>query len=363
MHVAVIFGGRSAEHEISLLSGDFIARTLAQRHMVLPIYITRNGEWWFLPDALETDSIKTVHRSMPASAKPIIIWHKDGTGVLFEKETGTPLAQVDCAFPALHGPYGEDGTIQGMFEMLGIPYVGADVLGSAIGMDKATTKYLLKAHQLPTVPFIIIDRRSWEREKGSLLRTVSNTLQLPVFVKPSNLGSSVGIVRVTAWDELESAIHAAFDYDVTLLVEQGLTPIREVECSVLDGSPPRASVVGEITYARDFYDYKAKYEDDRTQLHIPADLPDDTAERVRELAVQAFLALRCSGMARVDFFVHPDGIYINEINTIPGFTPFSMYHRLWSASGLSPQDLLEALLQMAMERYRTRRALRLTPLP
>ncbi len=363
MYVAVIFGGRSAEHEISLLSGDFIARTLAQRHTVLPIYITRNGEWFFLPDALASDSIKTAHRSLPTSAKPVIVWQKDGSGVLLEKESGTHLAPVDCAFPALHGPYGEDGTIQGMFEMLGIPYVGADVLGSAIGMDKATTKYLLKAHRLPTVPFVIIDRRSWVSDKDSFLQSVSKTLQLPIFVKPSNLGSSVGIVRVTAWDELEPAIHTAFDYDVTLLVEQGLTPIREVECSVLDGTPPRASVVGEITYARDFYDYKAKYDDERTQLHIPADLPDATAERVRELAVQAFLALRCSGMARVDFFIHPEGVYINEINTIPGFTPYSMYHRLWSVSGLSPPELLDELLRLAIERHRTRRALRLTPPP
>lgn len=361
MHIVIMFGGRSAEHEISLLSADFIAQTLAKKHTIHPVYITRDGLWFYLPDAHLKDRIKEAHKSLPNNSRPVILWQDSGRGVILDRLNHQALAPVDCVFPALHGPYGEDGTIQGFLEILDIPYAGASVLGSAIGMDKATTKYLLKAHQLPTVPFVVIESREWELKSDAILDHIKRELHPPFFVKPSNLGSSIGISRVDHTDQLLPAIQNAFQFDHTILVEQGLSPVREVECSVLDGSPPRTSVVGEITYARSFYDYEAKYVDARTELHIPADIPESMAQRVRELASATFLALRCSGMARVDFFIHKSEVYINEINTIPGFTPYSMYHRLWSATGLPPDELLEELLRLALERHHKKKTLKIKP--
>lgn len=360
--VLILCGGRSAEHEISLLSAAFITETLAQRHTCHVVYIRRDGLWHYVPPPYPAEAFPTFPERV--GEWPAVFLGRRGDGVwVCDATSGQPYAAVDVVFPALHGPYGEDGTVQGLLDLLDVPYVGAGVLGSALGMDKLSTKRILQAVGLPVVRFVAVDRRDWSHRPEAIQQDIRERLPLPVFVKPSNLGSSIGITRVDDWSCLTTAVETAFQYDDTVLVEEGLVPVRELECSVLDGDPPVSSVVGEITYRRPFYDYVAKYHDEEgTQLHIPADLPPEVAERVRRMAVEAFLALRCQGMARVDFFLHPTrGLFIDEINTIPGFTRYSMYHRLWAATGLPADELLERLLALAVERSRRRRVLKLTP--
>ncbi len=364
LHVAIICGGRSAEHEISLLSAAFITTTLRMRHTCTVVYIDRDGGWWQVPPPFARDPERfTTFPQYHTQWSPVGLWRFPEGVCLFELHSGQRGAPIDVVFPALHGPFGEDGTVQGLCESVDVPYVGAGVLGSAIGMDKVSTKRILQAQQIPVVPFLAIEFWQWRSSPEAWVQRVEARLTYPVFVKPSNLGSSIGIRKVTRRDELSEAITRAFRYDDTVIVEQGVTPVREIECSVLDGTPPEASVIGEITYMREFYDYAAKYLDDRTELRIPAEIPEEVAERARRLAVVAFIALRCQGMARVDFLYQPesDQLFVNEINTIPGFTAYSMYHRLWQASGLSPDALLERLLTLAIARHRRRRHHRREP--
>ena len=342
--VGLIFGGRSAEHEISLISACAVHKNLAREKFdVRSIYITRGGLWKTV-EAPSTD-IEALERGPAFSFLP---WNG-------APPAGGPLA--DIYFPVLHGPFGEDGTIQGLLEMAGVPYVGAGVTGSALGMDKALAKSVLRDHGLPVVPFETVRETEWTKGPAGVLRRVRRTLPLPLFVKPSNLGSSVGITKVAAYAALPAALDIAFRYDATALVEKGIIG-RELELSVLGNEEPEASLPGEVIPFREFYDYNDKYIDGKTRFVIPAALPPRTVARIRALGVAAFKALAASGMARVDFFLEKgtNRLYVNEINTIPGFTEISMYPKLWAASGLPFPRLLERLVALGFERHRNRKA-------
>jgi D-alanine-D-alanine ligase len=342
--VALIFGGRSAEHEISLVSAAAIHKNLDKtRFGVRSIYITRQGLW----KAVEAPSpdIRTLEGGRAFSFLP---WAGRGQG---------PEFAADIYFPVLHGPYGEDGTIQGLLEMAGVPYVGAGILGSALGMDKSATKSILRDLGLPVVPYHVLRETDWKANPERLLRRIRLTMPLPLFVKPSNLGSSIGITKVGKYAQVPAALATAFHYDTTALVEKGIHG-RELELSVLGNETPEASLPGEVIPFREFYDYSDKYIDGRTTFILPAEIAPRTLARIQELGIAAFKALSCSGLARVDFFLEKgtNRLYINEINTIPGFTEISMYPKLWAASGLPFPRLLERLIELGFERHRSRKA-------
>ncbi|HMA53915.1 MAG TPA: D-alanine--D-alanine ligase family protein [Acidobacteriota bacterium] len=342
--IALIFGGRSAEHEISLISACAVHKNLDRgKFDVRSIYITRGGLWKTV-EAPSTD-VAALERGPAFSFLP---WNA-------APPVEGPLA--DIYFPVLHGPFGEDGTIQGLLEMAGVPYVGAGVTGSALGMDKALSKSVLRDHGLPVVPFEAVRETDWIKDRPGILRRVRRTLPLPVFVKPSNLGSSVGITKVSTPAALPAALDVAFRYDAVALVEKGIVG-RELELSVLGNEEPEASLPGEIIPYREFYDYNDKYLDGKTRFVIPAALAPRVLARIRALGVAAFKALAASGMARVDFFLEKgtNRLTVNEINTIPGFTEISMYPKLWAASGLPFPRLLERLIALGFERHRGRKA-------
>jgi D-alanine-D-alanine ligase len=258
---------------------------------------------------------------------------------------------LDVIFPVLHGPYGEDGTVQGMLALAGIPYVGSEVLGSAVGMDKITMKAVFRAYGLPVAPYVFTTRAEWERDPAGVRRRVEQALGYPVFAKPSNMGSSVGVSKIHGPEEFAAALDLANKYDRRILIEQGLDA-REFECAVLGNDQPEASVVGEVVPGNEFYDYRAKYIDDNSELIMPAQIPDGLAQEIRRLSLEAFKAVDAAGMARVDFFVERDlsKVWLNELNTIPGFTRISMYPKLWEASGVSYSELIDRLIELAMER-------------
>ncbi|OGD21008.1 MAG: D-alanine--D-alanine ligase A [Candidatus Aminicenantes bacterium RBG_16_63_16] len=344
IEVALIFGGRSAEHEISLVSAAAIHKNLDKtRFGIRSIYITRQGLW----KAVEAPSpdMRTLEGGRAFSFLPWTGWDKG------------PEFAADIYFPVLHGPYGEDGTIQGLLEMAGVPYVGAGVLGSALGMDKSATKSILRDHGLPVVPCLVIREEEFRADAGRLLGRIRRSLPLPLFVKPSNLGSSVGITKVGDTKDVPAALATAFRYDTTALVEKGIRG-RELELSVLGNETPEASLPGEVIPSREFYDYSDKYLDGRTTFVIPAELAPRTLARIQGLGIAAFEALSCSGLARVDFFLEKgtNRLYINEINTIPGFTDISMYPKLWAASGLPFPRLLERLIELGFARHRNRKS-------
>ncbi|MEW6724538.1 MAG: D-alanine--D-alanine ligase family protein [Bacillota bacterium] len=358
--VGIIFGGRSAEHEVSLMSARSVARAIdRERYEVVPIGITADGRWVAVSDleaALTVGIDNTGGESVSFLSEPSLralarVYHRQPPAAV----VGEGLGIIDVVFPVLHGTYGEDGTIQGLLEMANIPYVGAGVLGSALGMDKVVQKKLLRYHGLPTVDFVEVRRHRWEREKEQVIGELEAALAYPVFVKPANLGSSVGISKVRRREELGPALDLAARYDVKLIVEAGVEA-REIECSVLGNEEPIASLPGEIIPSHEFYDYEAKYIDNQSQLLVPAPLEPEQTETVRRLALQAFRALEGEGMARVDFFLEKKTgkVLINEVNTIPGFTPISMYPKLWEATGISYPQLIDRLLQLAVERHRAR---------
>jgi D-alanine-D-alanine ligase len=354
--VAILFGGRSAEHEVSCVSADSVIRALdPARFEAVPIGITKEGTWQLLdgPPQLEP---RTGH--LPA------ITARSGERVELARESGeTALVHqdgseepIDVVFPMLHGPYGEDGTVQGMLELANIPYVGAGVLASAVGMDKAVQKVLFAAAGLLLVPHVVIHEREWE-EDPEAVEARAGHLGYPLFAKPATLGSSVGVSRVSEPEELRGAIELGLRYARKVLLERSAEGAREIECAVLGNDDPVASVPGEIIPAEGhgFYDYEAKYLDEGTRLEIPADLELEVAEEVQRMAVAAFLAIDAAGMARVDFFVRDREVVLNEINTIPGFTSVSMYPKLWEASGLAYPELLERLVELAVERHERER--------
>lgn len=351
LRVAVLCGGRSGEHEVSVVSAASVLAALdPARFAAVPVGITRSGRWLLLPDLEAARAAGGVEEGM---GQPLAVVPGGGRGALVALEGGPGPGAVDVVFPVLHGPNGEDGTVQGLLRLAGVPFVGAGVLASALGMDKAAMKDVFRQWGLPVVDSLLVRRCDWEGDPGGTVARIREAIGFPCFVKPANLGSSVGISKARDREELRAALERAARYDRRLVVERAVDA-RELECSVLGNDAPVASVPGEILPAREFYDYEAKYADPRTQLVIPARVAPEVARRAQELAVRAFLALDCAGLARVDFFLERGSglLLVNEINTIPGFTAVSMYPKLWEASGLSYRDLITRLIELALERWR-----------
>ncbi|MFB3814279.1 MAG: D-alanine--D-alanine ligase family protein [Terriglobales bacterium] len=382
LRVGVLFGGRSGEHEVSLLSAASVIEAIDKsKYEVVPIGITKEGRWVTATHAERLlkgkghepegrhlragDPQTTEAAAVLAKGESVLVPPVPAPGhatlVPFEQDAavhrGPERLDVDIIFPVLHGTFGEDGTIQGLLELAGIPYVGAGVLGSAAGMDKDVMKRLFRQAGLPLVKHVTILRREWERQPKRAQKQIESELKYPVFVKPANLGSSVGITKAHDREELPAAINEAARYDRKIIIEQGVggakAKARELECSVLGNDDPKASVVGEVVPIKEFYDYAAKYLDEGSELIIPAKLTKAQTRQVQEMAVRAFQAVDCAGLGRVDFLMDPrsEKIYVNEINTMPGFTSISMYPKLWGASGLGYKKLIDRLIQLGFERH------------
>jgi D-alanine-D-alanine ligase len=345
----VVFGGRSGEHEVSLASARAIMEALekSSRHEVVPVGITREGRWISSGEPMRELESKAGH--LPDGSDLEI----SGPPASTSEKLPAGLGSVDVVFPVLHGPYGEDGTIQGMLELAGVPYVGSGVLGSAAGMDKPTMKKIFAHHNLPQVVWVALTRKQWEKNRDHWTQEIDDSLGYPCFVKPANLGSSVGIGRADNADELGDAIDEAARFDRRIIVEEGIDA-REIEVSVLGNEDPEVSVPGEIVIKKNgFYDYEAKYVEGGMELVAPAPIPDKTEQEIRRIARTAFEAIDAAGMARVDFFLErgTDRLLLNEINTIPGFTPTSVYAELWTTSGLPYEELLDRLVRLGLERH------------
>jgi D-alanine-D-alanine ligase len=350
IRVGVVYGGRSGEHEVSIASAASIFKHLDRnRYEAVPIRIEKDGRWVLgaaAPKALSAAEVLKEART--EALEPV------------EPTRAVDRRSIDVVFPVLHGPYGEDGTVQGLLELANVPYVGAGVLGSAVGMDKAMMKKVFAADGLPIVPHHTLLRPDWQRDRDGQTSRIARALGYPVFVKPANLGSSVGISKARNDAELVEAVILALQYDRKVVVEAAVPSAREIECAVLGNDDPQASVPGEIVPSREFYDYEAKYLDEGSQLLIPAPLSAADTAAIQRLAIQAFRAVDGAGMSRVDFLMARDtgALYVNEVNTIPGFTTISMYPKMWEASGLSYAELLDRLIALALERYEERQALR-----
>lgn len=355
--VGVIFGGRSGEHPISIRSSRYVVDSLDRdRFQLVLVGIDRAGGWHLCSEV----QYRAIDREVTGSATiPVVPVPREGRcGLVDPRDPARVLPELDVVFPVLHGPYGEDGTIQGLLEMLGVPYVGVGVLGAAVCMDKDVCKRLLRDAGLPVVPYEVVNAGRWAREP-TVVRAAAERLGSPLFVKPANLGSSLGVGKVSRPAELDRAVDRALSMDTKILIERGIAG-REIECAVLGNDEPRASVPGEVVPGEAFYSFDDKYAaDSRARLLIPAPLADGLRETVRELAVRAFLVLECSGMARVDFFLEQgtERLYVNELNTIPGFTSISMYPKLWEASGVSARALVTRLIELAVDRHVSRRRL------
>ena len=353
IRLGVIFGGRSGEHEVSLNSAQSVMGALdTEKYKVIPIGIDKTGRWI-------TGDVVASLTTGELTADPAALLPDPGHAALLQVEmneqqpsTLAVITELDVVFPVLHGPYGEDGTVQGLLELAGIPYIGAGVVGSAVGMDKAIFKQVMTASGIPVLPWQLVLRSSWTRNDQAILDMLESRLKYPVFTKPANLGSSVGIAKCDNRIELQAGMDEAAAHDRRIVIEQGIDA-RELEISVLGNDEPVASVVGEIRPRREFYDYTAKYVSDDSELIIPADLPAELARDMRATAVKAYQAIDCAGLGRVDMLLDKQtgAWYINEINTIPGFTRISMYPKLWEASGLSYSDLLDKLITLALQRH------------
>lgn len=334
VNVAVIFGGTNTEHEVSIVSAKSVIDNLdPAKFNITPIYITKRNQWAKLSTAAAAQLPTTVDKTIVPS--------------------DLPTEKIDVIFPVLHGPYGEDGTIQGMLEMFHLPYVGCGVLGSALCMDKIVQKQLCLQQGLPVTQFAYTTKHEWESNQTKILQYIQNKLSFPLFIKPANQGSSVGIIKAHNQAELIPAINQAFEYDSKVLIEQGVDNVREIECAILGNADPKASVLGEIIPSNEFYDYDAKYVDGKSDCQIPANLPNKVTQQIQDYAIRAFKTLNCSGLARVDFLVNAKTleVYLNELNTMPGFTTISMYPKLWQASGLSYSELLEKLIELGIEQH------------
>ncbi len=359
IRVGVIFGGRSGEHEVSLASARSVMRAMdKEKYEIVPIGITKEGCW-----IASGDPLKALEAGDAGVSQPVaLLGDPSRRGLMRLEDTeraveATRLAELDVVFPVLHGPYGEDGTVQGLLELAGIPYVGAGVMGSALGLDKAVFKDVMRAHGLPIVDYLLVKRKEWEAHPEEVMYRAEGALGYPVFTKPANLGSSVGISKCRDREGLGRGLAEAARYDRKLLIEAAVPAAREIEVSVLGNDDPIASVPGEVIPSREFYSYEAKYidnGDEASKLLIPAPIPPDTAERVRDLAVRAYRAIDCAGMARADFLLSGETgeLYVGELNTIPGFTAISMYPKLWEASGIPYPELIDRLIELALERYR-----------
>jgi D-alanine-D-alanine ligase len=386
LRVGVLFGGRSGEHEVSLLSANSVLNAIdKKKYEVVPIGITKEGRWLTAEHAEELlrgtqqSALEPPHqrggpelRAGDPKATPGAAVLSTGADFVMppvpgstelqpfsgpRRRAGDRAIDVDVIFPVLHGTFGEDGTIQGLLELADIAYVGAGVLGSAAGMDKDVMKRLFAAAGLPIVKHVTFLRSAWEKDAKRVRKTIEKELKYPVFVKPANLGSSVGISKAHNREELGPAIEEAAKFDRKIIVEEGVGgkhgKARELECSVLGNDEPEASLPGEIVPAKEFYDYDAKYIDEGSQLIIPAEIGKKQTKRVQEIAIAAFRAVDCSGLARVDFLMDPrtERLFVNEINTMPGFTAISMYPKLWAASGLSYPKLIDRLIELGLERH------------
>ena len=381
LRVGVIYGGRSGEHEVSVASAASIIKHLDRgKYEPVPIRIEKDGRWT-LADKAPTviKAAEVIESARLHSARPVrpgreayLVAHPgDETMLTIERRGSSSIADqgasavvtglgLDVIFPVLHGPYGEDGTVQGLLELANVAYVGAGVLGSAVGMDKVVMKQLFAAHGLPVGKYIATVRREWERDAAGVTARASRELGYPVFVKPANLGSSVGISKVRSEQELADAVRLAAEFDRKIVIEAAVPRAREIECAVLGNDEPEASTAGEVVPSREFYDYEAKYLDEGSKLLIPAPITDAQLAEVRRLSIAAFRAVDGAGMSRVDFLM--DGgtgaLYLNEVNTIPGFTTISMYPKLWEASGLAYPDLIDRLITLAVERHAEKQRLR-----
>jgi D-alanine-D-alanine ligase len=365
----VIYGGRSGEHEVSLASAAAVFENLdPARYEAVPIRIEKDGRWSLPPRpprlTSAADAIREARQAGTEQAPEThLVAHPGGQTLITVDASAQPAvtgSSLDVVFPVLHGPYGEDGTVQGLLELANIPYVGAGVLASSVGMDKAAMKLVFAASGLPIGEYEVVLAREWRRDPAGVLGRVGGRLGFPLFVKPANLGSSVGISKAKHAVELRAAIDLAARYDRKIVIEAAVPAAREIECGVLGNDEPEASVPGEIVPSREFYDYQAKYLEDGSVATIPAPITPAQADEVRRLAIAAFKAIDAAGMARVDFLL--DGgsgtIYLNEVNTIPGFTTISMYAKLWAASGVPYSALLDRLIQLALERHREKQELR-----
>ncbi|MFT5090758.1 MAG: D-alanine-D-alanine ligase [Candidatus Latescibacterota bacterium] len=357
IRVGVLFGGRSAEHEVSVVSArSMLAAVDLDKYELVMVGIDREGRW------LTTDDTQQLLASSHIEAKgllPVALDYLGGRDLVAQGREGE-RQPLDVIFPLLHGPYGEDGTVQGLMELADVAYVGAGVLGSAVGMDKEMMKRAFRAEDLPQLDYQVVRRSRWEREDDAVLDELLARFELPVFVKPVNMGSSVGVSRAVDREGLRAGIEMAAEYDYKVVIEAEAKGFREVEVAILGNEDPRASVVGEIDPGNEFYDYGAKYVDDNSALYIPARISEAAAEKVREMAVCAFRAVEACGLSRVDFFVgkEDEKIYINEINTMPGFTPVSMYPKLWEASGLPYGALIDRLIELARQRHEDKKKTR-----
>lgn len=358
LKVAVLFGGRSGEHAVSLVSAASVMSAInKERYEIVPVGITADGRWLCGGNPLRALQEKQIPGDCYFTT---IATDPLAPGLLFWDAAGRRqgFMPLDIVFPVLHGTYGEDGTVQGLLELAGLPYVGAGVLASAAGMDKVVMKVLFQSRGLPVPDYLYFDSYAWENDAPAQLNRIEKKLGYPCFVKPANSGSSVGISKAACRETLDRGIAAALRYDHKVIVETAISG-REIECSVLGNAEPSVSVPGEIIPGAEFYDYRAKYIDDSARLLVPAPLKPAVAEKLQDYAVQAFQAVACSGLARIDFFYQEaeEQIYVNEINTLPGFTDISMYPKLWAASGLPFNGLIERLLTLALERHRRRQKL------
>ena len=377
LRVGIIYGGRSGEHEVSIASAAAVVQNLDKhRYEAIPIRIEKDGRWIIadrLPvsssaaEVIEQSRAQTAQRLGRGGREAHLVAYPGDEQIMTIERGNSPMITglaLDVVFPVLHGPYGEDGTVQGLLELANIPYVGAGVLASSVGMDKAVAKLVFEAKGLPQAKHVVILRSEWSAAPAKIKKDVSFKLGYPVFVKPANLGSSVGISKAKSEADLDAAIELAAEFDRKIVIEAAVPNAREIEIAVLGNDNPEVSAPGEVIPSREFYDYQAKYLDDDSRTIIPAELPATVTAEVKRLAIEVFRALDCAGMARVDFLM--DGgtgtLYVNEINTIPGFTTISMYSKMWEATGLSYPALIDRLIALALERHAEKQQIR-TSLP
>jgi len=347
LRVGILFGGRSGEHEVSLASAASVIRGLdPDKYEAVPIGISKEGHW-----LIGSAAQKMLPEVLKGGQR--VMMTADPTDAALVKLDGSGGGQrLDVVFPVMHGTFGEDGTIQGLLDLAGLPFVGAGVLGSAIGMDKDVSKRLLQVAKIPVVPWITVYRHEWEKNPEPIRAAIEAKFQYPVFVKPATLGSSVGMTKTHSREELAPALNLAAEFAMKMLVEQCMVA-REIEVSVLGNHDPKASIPGEIVPHREFYDYTAKYLEEGSRILIPAELTPAQTKKIQKYAIEAFRALELSGMARVDFFLEKEGgkIFLNEVNTIPGFTSISMYPKMWEASGIPFRELIDKLIELALEQH------------
>ena len=362
INLAILFGGRSCEHEVSVTSAKSIVKEIKQdKYNVSVIGIDKQG-YWHIGDSVEsiTDQGSVITAQNSQAAIDLVSLELHHNGNLSASCSTIDIPTLDVVFPVLHGTFGEDGTMQGIFEIADIPYVGCGVAASAVAMDKALAKQIFTAVNIPQAPYVVLHHHAWQKNQQGAIETIEIELDYPVFVKPANLGSSVGVGKARDDQSLVYKIQHAFEFDNKIVIEQSMENCHEIECSVLGNYEVTASIPGEIIPGAEFYNYETKYIDDKSQLVIPAPLDKLTTRRVREMAIDSFLAIDGKGMARIDFFVNRDTkeVTLNEINTIPGFTPISMYPQLWESSGVPYAELIDRLIKLALENHRSKQRLK-----